>query len=245
MSKEIQLPPEDDFSSETEDEFIPAAERIRQFNDQFGNLREASDPQGEATQCLRLVETFVRSGELSVETLTAIFQRAHKNIPTGATYLLAYRAIETAIEVGNFSKETLQIVQDSIMADVDPIWSKVGMQDKYVQGILQRLFTNQHLFELMLPYIGGNGEDGDDEEDNLVDHEVAPTDDNLTIGTQVEYMSRECEVVGFEEEDGETYVLLHSIHKQPNGRPTSSWKVNKMFFSVKSILNQASAEVTE
>lgn len=56
------------------------------------------------------------------------------------------------------------------------------------------------------------------------EQEILLSEDNLVLGVQVEYMSRDCEIVGFEDD----YVLLHSLHKQPNGKPTSSWKVKRM-----------------
>lgn len=41
----------------------------------------------------------------------------------------------------------------------------------------------------------------------------------LFIGDQVEWMTRQCEVVGFEE----GWVVLHSLFRDQNGQPTSKW----------------------
>lgn len=57
-----------------------------------------------------------------------------------------------------------------------------------------------------------------------LERETLLSKENLKVGVCVVYMSRDCEIVGFEDE----FILLHSVSKQPDGRPTSSWKVHRM-----------------
>jgi len=55
------------------------------------------------------------------------------------------------------------------------------------------------------------------------EHEIVLSAESLAVGINVVYMSRRCTIVGFEDDA----VLLHSIHLQADGKPSSSWKVEK------------------
>lgn len=130
-----------------------AREQIKNFNSQFAESRNLGGFGEEMAQCSRIVETLVRTDDLTVENLTGIFSRAHQNLPVSATYLLAYRAIEEASKTGKMHEGILQVVVDSVLADKDPLWSAVDKQEEQNNRILQQLFLNEALFEMMLPYI--------------------------------------------------------------------------------------------
>lgn len=131
---------------------LPAEEQIRLFNSEHAEERNLGGWGEEMANCSRIVESLVRTDSLTKENLLAVFERAHKNIPTGAIYLLAYGAIKEATVVGNLGS-VLGVVEESVMADVDPLWSMLGKQEERNKHIMQQLLTNDHLFELMLPYL--------------------------------------------------------------------------------------------
>lgn len=154
-----------EFDHYSDESSLPAAEQIRRFNAEHGAARNLGGWGEEMAQCSRIVQTMVGTDSLTSESLKAIFERAHQNIPTGATYLLAYRVIEAAARTGKLTAETLGIIEESVMADKDPLWSAVGRQEEHNTSIMQQLLTNEHLFELMLPYISPE-EYGPDSENN-------------------------------------------------------------------------------
>lgn len=137
----------------TKQEGNSAKTQIDTFNRQFAESRNLGGFGEEIAQCSRIVETLVRTDDLNVENLTGIFARAHQNLPASATYLLAYRAIEEASKIGKMNEGLLAVVVDSVLADTDPLWSTLGMQEEQNNRILQQLFLNEALFEMMLPYI--------------------------------------------------------------------------------------------
>src|SRR4030042_2306241 len=142
-----------EFGPDSGDSFLPAEEQIRRFNAEHGSARNLSGWGEEIAQCSRIVKTMVRTESLDADSLTAIFNRAHESIPMGSTYLLAYRVIEEAAKTGKLTAETLGVVEQSVMADKDPLWSALDRQEEHNTSIMQQLLTNQHLFELMLPFI--------------------------------------------------------------------------------------------
>lgn len=135
------------------DSLLPATDQIQKFNLENADDRNLGGWGEEMANCSRVVKNLVRTDSLTKETLLGVFERAHNNIPTGAIYLLAYRVIEEAAESGKLNAEILGVVEESVMADKDPLWSVLGKQEERNKFIMQQLLTNEHLFELMLPYL--------------------------------------------------------------------------------------------
>ncbi len=142
-----------EFPQEFDESNSSAEEQIKEFNAQFAESRNLMGFGEEIASCSLAVRTLVRSGELTQETLSTVFQRAHKTIPTGATYILAYRALEEAAESGKLNGELFQAVQESVMNDKDPLWTFLGKAEERNTNIMRQLLTNDRLFNLMLPYI--------------------------------------------------------------------------------------------
>ncbi len=132
---------------------LPAKEQIRRFYETFGNPSEVERMGEELAACSRTLEALIRNDDLTTETLGALFEHAHRTIQTGATYILAYRAIAWSIREDKFSGKTLEVVEESVMADKDPLWTALDKQEEANTLIMQKIFLNEHLFNLMLPYI--------------------------------------------------------------------------------------------
>lgn len=141
-----------------DDSDLSAGAQIKNFYEKFGNPTEVETMGEELAACSRTLMALIRNDDLSKETLGGLFKKAHEKIQTGATYILAYRAIAWSIEEKKFSGETLEVVQESVMADIDPLWSSLGRQEENSILIMQKLLTNEHLFNLMLPYISPDSE---------------------------------------------------------------------------------------
>lgn len=126
----------------------PADELIARFNEDH---QYSGDE--ELVSVRRLAANLVGSDLLSVDSLTNLFKRAHENIPTGATYLIAYKVIEEATKTGKFNNSTLGIVYQSIMKDEDPTLTSPELREWMNTLIWKNIIMNQRLFELMVPYM--------------------------------------------------------------------------------------------
>ncbi len=142
-----------DFDPNSDESSLSAAEQIRRFNADHAAARNLGGFGEEMAQCSRLAQTLVRTDDLTTESLRAIMDRAQQTIPLGSTYLLAFRVIEAAAKTGKLTPEVLGIVEECVMADEDPVWKAAGKLEEHNTSVMQKLLTNQYLFELMLPYI--------------------------------------------------------------------------------------------
>jgi hypothetical protein len=171
MAKPETPLPVDPNTDDTENSSLPTEELIKRFNTEYGGMRNLGGWGEELAQCTRLVKVMISSDSLTVDSLLQLFSRAHENIPTGATYLLAYRVIEAAAQTGKLSPEILHIIEQSVMADKDPTFSSPRTQERNNAMIMQQLLANPRLLELMMPYILPDEDEliDDDEGDELED----------------------------------------------------------------------------